>query len=206
MPDDIARGFAAGASGYIIKPINKSQFLKLLYQQLSWVDNSPLAENASVEIYEIFRALVVTYTPGQTPIDRMAELLVALKQGFRLAKVLGIWRFRQQHCEPIYSDPASPIKSIHISQKVRKITQLVKALDEQRLLTPLNGGDLEILAEYLPRQGIKEWVIIPLVFDGNIHGAIVVGAQENWAKHDLTLFTEAKPFCVAALLPMFSDT
>ncbi|HMW48671.1 MAG TPA: ATP-binding protein, partial [Cellvibrionaceae bacterium] len=204
MPDDIARGFATGASGYLIKPINKAHMLKLIHQQLAWLDNSPLLADAGVEMYEIFRSLILTYAPGQTPIDRMAELLVALKQGFRLAKVLGIWRLRQQYCEPLYSDPACPLKTIQAAHKVRKISQLVKALDQQRLLTPLNEGDLETLAEYLPAQDIKEWVIVPLVYEGQSRGAIVIGAQEAWPKHDLTLFTEAKPFCVAALLPLLA--
>jgi signal transduction histidine kinase/streptogramin lyase/FixJ family two-component response regulator len=206
LPDDIARGFACGASGYIIKPINKAYFTKLIYQQLAWIDSSPLLENATIDMYEIFRSLILTYAPGQTPIDRMAELLVALKQGFRLAKVLGIWRLRQQQLEPLYSDPSCPIKAVHGAQKVRKIAQLIKALDQQRLLTPLNEGDLETLAEFIPAQDVKEWILVPLVFEGQTYGAVVVGAQEAWPKQDLTLFTEAKPFCVAALLPMLTGT
>ncbi|MFO1368484.1 MAG: two-component regulator propeller domain-containing protein [Marinagarivorans sp.] len=205
MPDDVVRGFSSGASGYIIKPINKAYIVKLIYQQLAWVDNSPLLESATIEMYELFRSLILTYSPGQTPIDRMAELLVAFKQGFRLTKVLGIWRLRQQQFETLYSDPACPVKPIHGSNRVRKLTQLVKALDQQRLLTPLNEGDLETLADYLPAQTIKEWVMVPLVYEGHCLGAIAVGAQEAWPKHDLTLFTEAKPFCVAALLPLLAD-
>lgn len=205
MPDDIARGFAAGASGYIIKPINKAYMVKLISQQLAWVDNSPLLASASIEIYDIFRSLILTYTPAQTPIDRMAELLVALKQGFRLTKVLGIWRLRQQQLDVVYCDPACPLKPIHGAQRVRKISQLIKALDQQRLLTPLNEGDLETLADYLPAQDIKEWVMVPLVYEGQSLGAIALGAQEAWPKQDLTQFTEAKPFCVAALLPLLAD-
>lgn len=201
-PDDLVRGFASGASGYLVKPLNKAYMLKLIHQQLAWVDNSPQLNGATVEIYEIFRSLILTYTPGQTPIDRMAELLVALKQDFRPAKVLGIWRLRQHQFEPLYSDPTGPLKTIQSAHKVRKITQLIKALDQQRLLTPLNEGDLETLADYLPAQDIKEWVLVPLMYEGQVLGAIIVGAQEAWAKHDLTLFTEAKPFCVAALLPL----
>jgi signal transduction histidine kinase/ligand-binding sensor domain-containing protein/DNA-binding NarL/FixJ family response regulator len=200
--DDVCRGFYSGANGYLIKPINKAHLIKFIYQQFAWVDNTTQRDDAVFELYEIFRTLIVSGTPQQTPIDRMAELLVALKQGFSAAKVLGIWQFTGHQFDPLYTDPACPIKSIHAAAKVKKFTQLLKALYQQRLLTPLNEADLEILADYLPEQGIRDWVIIPLIFENELHGGIIIGAQEPWAKRDLTLFTEAKPLCEAALLPL----
>jgi CheY-like chemotaxis protein len=202
MADDMCRGFYAGANGYAIKPINKPTILKLIYQQLSWVDNTALEEHAGVELYEIFRSLILTFTPQQTPVDRMAELVVAFTQGFAAIKVFGIWRLRVGQFEPLYADPGCPIKPVHGTQKTRKLTQLIKSMDQQRLLTPLNDGDLENLLDYLPVQAVREWVILPLVYEGKILGGIVLGAADAWAKHDLTLFTEAKPFCVAALRPL----
>ena len=71
--------------------------------------------------------LILTYSPGQTPIDRMAELLlVAFKRGFRLTKVL-----RNLAAAPANSSKPSTvirpaIKPIHGSNRVRKLTQLVK--------------------------------------------------------------------------------
>ena len=40
-------------AGTSLKPINKSLYCKTdLYQQLAWVDNSPLLESATIEMYE----------------------------------------------------------------------------------------------------------------------------------------------------------
>ncbi|HEY6529681.1 MAG TPA: two-component regulator propeller domain-containing protein [Cellvibrionaceae bacterium] len=202
MTDDMCRAFHVGANAYAVKPINKPAILKLIYQQLSWIDNSELSEHAGVELYEIFRSLILTFTPQQTPVDRMAELVVAFTQGFAAINVFGVWRLRGHQFESVYADPRCPIKPVHGGQKVRKLSQLIKAMDQQRLLTPLNEGDLENLLDYLPEQAVREWVLLPLVYEGKILGAIVLGATDAWAKHDLTLFTEAKPICVAALMPL----